>query len=75
MTYKFLALLPLLSLVSCSSTQLQEAAEIAGVVGEAAVEVAPALAANPSPLGAVVAGGSVLAALIGHIHAKNKRRS
>ena len=76
MTYfKFLLLVPCVSLISCSATQLQETAEIVGVVGEAATEAAPALAANPSPLGAIVAGGSVLAALVGHIHAKKKRRS
>ena len=65
----------LLLLTSCSGLQLQEAAEVAEVVGTAVVEAAPALASNPTPLGAVVAGGSVLAALFGHIHAKKKRRS
>ena len=62
-------------LASCSALQMQETAEVVGVVGEAVVEAAPSLAANPTPLGAVVAGGSVLAALFGHIHAKKKRRS
>jgi len=73
--YKLITLTPLLFLVSCTSTELRDTAEIIGVVGEAAVEAAPALAANPSPLGAIVAGGSVLTALVGHIHARNKRRS
>ena len=73
--YRIFVLTPLLFLVSCSSTELQETAELIGVVGEAAAEAAPALAASPSPLGAIVAGGSVLAALAGHIHAKKKRRS
>ena len=73
--YRFALLTPVLLLVSCTSTEIRDAAEIVGLVGEAAVEAAPALAANPSPLGAIVAGGSVLAALAGHIHAKKKRRS
>ena len=73
--HRFIVLTPLLLLTSCSGLQLQETAEVVGVVGEAVVEAAPALAANPTPLGAVVAGGSVLAALFGHIHAKKKRRS
>ena len=73
--YRFIVLTPLLLLTSCSALQLEEAAEVAGVVGEAAVEAAPLLAANPTPVGALVAGGSVLAALFGHIHAKKKRRS
>ena len=73
--YRVIVLTPLLLLTSCSALQLEEAAEVVGVVGEAVVEAAPALAANPTPLGAVVAGGSVLAALFGHIHAKKKRRS
>jgi len=73
--YRFILLTPMLLLTSCSSAQLRETAELVGVVGEAAAEAAPALAANPSPIGAIVAGGSVLATLAGHIHAKKKRRS
>ena len=65
----------LLFLTSCTGVQLQEAAEVAEVVGTAVAEAAPALAASPTPLGALVAGGCVLAALFGHIHAKKKRRS
>ena len=73
--YRFIVLTPLLLLTSCTALQLEEAAEVVEVVGEAAVEAAPLLAANPTPVGVLVAGGSVLAALAGHIYARKKRRS